>query len=259
MPDIPKELFQLYHNYAHFHEVSDLQEHLITIQEQLLRVITINYKCIERYKFACTRLYERFFYQDILSKGKKELEKGGSPYFLDVGCCTGTDLRKLLVDGYPKDFLLGMDVEQSYIDCGYKLFKDDPKTCSIRFIVNDLFSLDDSHSLCHSISIVHAGSVFHLFPDYETIARFLGKIIMLLKPNGVLVGGHVCTEESMEHYRESKKSFKYYMGVNDFRELLRSKGFVDIQLETQPRLDEEDDFTAFWISFYAVFRPEEQC
>ncbi|KAI8380583.1 S-adenosyl-L-methionine-dependent methyltransferase [Choanephora cucurbitarum] len=256
LPNISEEQFQLYRNYANFRDVGDLQRHLIAIQEQLLKEGEINYKCIERYKFACTRLYERFFYKNIVSLGKELLEKGEAPYFLDVGCCTGTDLRKLLIDGYPSNFLMGMDIQQSYIECGYKLFRDSPKTCPIQFIVNDLFSIDESYSLCHTISIVHAGSVFHLFQDYETIARFLEKIVLLLKPNGVLAGGHVCTEESVEYYRESKQLYKYYMGINDFRELLQSKGFVDIQLETQPRLDEEDHFTAFWISFYAVFQPK---
>ncbi|RCI05357.1 hypothetical protein CU098_013520, partial [Rhizopus stolonifer] len=242
--------------YSKIQDVEILQSHLIAIKEKLLKQGKINYKCIERYKFAYSRVQERFFYNDLIKIGQRLLEQKQNPYFLDIGCCTGTDLRKLLLDGYPKDYLIGIDIEECYIECGYELFKDSPTTCPIQFMVNDLFSLDEKHPLCDSISILHVGSVFHLFSDNQMVHEFLNKITWLLKAGGVLVGGHVCSDQSNEYFSHAKQTYKYYMGIEDFRQLLIKQGFSNIRIETQPRLEDEDDFTAFWISFYAVYSPK---
>jgi trans-aconitate methyltransferase len=156
------------------------------------------------------------------------------------------------LDGYPSEYLMGMDIEQSYIDCGYMLFKDSPETCPIQFIVDTT----DNWQPEEKMFVVHAGSVFHLFMDGDTTRAFIKRIVKMLRPGGILVGGHVCTDQSMQYYRPSTKSLKFYMGLEDFKEMLISEGFSDIEIETMSRLgDEEEDFKAFWISFYAAYHP----
>lgn len=162
----------------------------------------------------------------------------------------GTDLRKLLLDGYPRDFLIGMDIEQHYIDCGYLLFKDNPETCPIQFIV------DEEWEPVEKMTIVHAGSVLHLFPNMEGIRQFLKKMTRMLKKGGVLVGGHVCADRPVEFFRESTQKVKYYMGLDEFKQLLILEGYTDIEIETTSRVGENEDFTAFWVSFYAVYNPQ---
>ena len=44
--------------------------------------------------------------------------------FLDVGCCLGTDMRKLVFDGVPAQNLVGIELRQQYIDLGFDLFRD---------------------------------------------------------------------------------------------------------------------------------------
>jgi hypothetical protein len=166
----------------------------------------------------------------------------------------------MILDGYPKYYLIGMDIEQCYIDCGYDLFKDNRNTCPIQFIIDNLFTFEKTHVLCNTISIVHTGSVLHLF-DLDQITQFIHKATWLLKPGGVLVGGHVCADRSIQYFREATKAMKYYMAMDQFEQILIKEGFTDIKMETQPRIAEEDDeqrdFTAFWVSFYAVYNPNQ--
>ncbi|KAL9539264.1 hypothetical protein MBANPS3_010366 [Mucor bainieri] len=243
-----KETIQFYKEYTGSDDVQELENRLAAIQQKLAK----------RYKFAFSRIYERFFYKDLIKLGQTLEQQHQKPYFLDIGCCTGTDLRKMMLDGYPKDYLIGMDIEQCYIDCGYELFKDDPDTCPIRFIIDDLFTFEKTHALCNTISIVHAGSVLHLF-DLDQIVQFIHRATWLLKPGGILAGGHVCADRSTQYFRHTTKSSKYYMAIDEFKQILITEGFTDIRLETQPRMkeddDEERDFTAFWASFYAVYNP----
>lgn len=253
---VSKETIRFYREYTGLNNVHELEEHLMAIQRKLAKQGRINYRCIQRFKFASSRIYERFFYKDLIRLGQT-LEQ---PYFLDIGCCTGTDLRRLVLDGYPKDYLIGMDIEQCYIDCGYELFKEDPDICPIRFIIDDLFRFEKTHVLCNTIWIVHAGSVLHLF-DLDQIVQFIHRATWLLKPGGILVGGHVCADRSTHYFRQATQSLKYYMAIDQFKQILIKEGFTDIQMETQPRIAEEDekerDFTAFWVSFYAVYNPIE--
>lgn len=172
----------------------------------------------------------------------------------------GTDLRKLTLDGYPKDYLIGVDIEQSYIDCGYGLFKDSPTTCPIQFIIDDLFSQDTQlNKYTNKLAVIHAGSVFHLFNSHETVLALVKRLTQFLMPGGLLVGGHVCTDQSIEYFRESTQSMKFYMGVEEFKQLLSQEGFTQIELETTPRTGDEVDVSldskAFWISFCAVYSP----
>jgi hypothetical protein len=152
-----------------------------------------------------------------------------------------------------------MDIEQSYINCGYELFQDDPAICAIQFLVDDIFTINKTNALCKTIEILHTGSVFHLFSDHQMIRQFLHRITWLLKPNGLLLGGHVCADQSIECFRQSTSRLKFYMGIDEFKNILNQEGFTDIKIETDPRpLDQEEenpDFITFWISFSAVYRP----
>ncbi|GAN02287.1 hypothetical protein MAM1_0020d01730 [Mucor ambiguus] len=116
-----EETAEFYKEYTGLNDVQDLENHLTAIQQKLAK--------------------------DLIRLGQTLEQQHQKPYFLDIGCCTGTDLRKMMLDGYPKDYLIGMDIEQCYIDCGYELFKDDPDICPIRFIIDDLFTFEKTHVL----------------------------------------------------------------------------------------------------------------
>src|SRR5207253_3242808 len=88
---------------------------------------------------------------------------------LDVGCCVGQDLRKLVYDGAPAENTFGSDREQSFMDIGYELFLD-KSTSKITFIAADILNPDsDLKQLNGQIDIIHAASFLHLFDWDECV------------------------------------------------------------------------------------------
>lgn len=192
-----------------------------------------------------------------VTRKKKKREKGK---IINKGVI-GTDLRKLIIDGYPKEYLIGMDIQQKYIDIGYHQFKDTPSTCPIQFIIQDVFTITSDYFLVNTISIIHAGSLFHLFEDDQAVLHFLKKVSLLLKPGGILIGGHVCADKTITYHRKSTNTTKYLMDCNKFVDLLSQSGYSQIKMETVPK---EPDSTTdesclrennlHWMSFYAVYK-----
>ncbi|KAH8116495.1 hypothetical protein DFH11DRAFT_1214818, partial [Phellopilus nigrolimitatus] len=61
--------------------------------------------------------------------------------FLDLGCCMGTDVRKLVLDGYPAARVAGCDLRHTFVDAGHALFAN-RDTCRTAFFTSDIFTLD---------------------------------------------------------------------------------------------------------------------
>ena len=59
----------------------------------------------------------------------------------------GTDVRKLVADGYPGRNVLGTDLRQEFLDIGYKLYQDSPSSNPIRFFTSDIFDVPSPLSL----------------------------------------------------------------------------------------------------------------
>ncbi|GJJ13706.1 hypothetical protein Clacol_007962 [Clathrus columnatus] len=94
-------------------------------------------------------------YKHVLKLGK---ERPGAIY-LEIGCAFGTDLRKLITDGYPRENVIASDIQNGifiiyslkasslsdlaivleYYELGNKLFKTTPETCPFAFIPGDIF------------------------------------------------------------------------------------------------------------------------
>lgn len=83
---------------------------------------------------------------------------------LDLGCCLGQDLRRLVFDGVPSDHLVGVDLHPEFIEQGWELFGD-RETLKAKFVTANV--LDDIpgsplHKLHGSIDMVHIASFLHL-------------------------------------------------------------------------------------------------
>ncbi|KAJ8080804.1 hypothetical protein PM082_017639 [Marasmius tenuissimus] len=66
--------------------------------------------CIRECIFAEPRIDYHFVYRSILEKAR---ELGtASKRLVDVGCCMGSDIRKLIVDGFDAENILGIDLEK---------------------------------------------------------------------------------------------------------------------------------------------------
>lgn len=114
-------------------------------------------------------------YSDIVSR----VQSGEK--LLDLGCCFGQEIRRLIFDGAPDKNLYGADLRPEFFDLGYELFLDKQR-CQARFIAADLFEEpEDLMALSGELSIVYAGAFFHLFdrPQQLAVAKLVTK---LLKP-----------------------------------------------------------------------------
>jgi hypothetical protein len=156
------------------------------------------------------------------------LEAGKAPdsdtIFLDLGCCSrsqtvlannnishskqivGTDVRKLVYDGYPSSRVLGCDLRQSFINEGYELYGD-RETCPIRFFTDDIFELPlrpvtdgevqitplskvtRLEHLRGRLSHLYTGALFHLFdePTQAALAHRIGALVR--KEKGTTIFG----------------------------------------------------------------------
>ncbi|KAI7881641.1 hypothetical protein K492DRAFT_161387 [Lichtheimia hyalospora FSU 10163] len=253
-------LNQLYSEYVGIRDRKQLATHWETIRARLNEDGKA-YKCIEQFKFLSSRLATRFYYPRILELGKEEPTRT----FIDIGCCTdpdiGTDLRQLLLDGYPGTCLIGTDLSKHYIECGYDLFQD-RDTCPIHFTTGDIFD-SKSPSLArfqNKIGIAYSGSVIHLLQSIDQVDTFITQVTRLLAPGGLFVGTHVAADRTISVYIPPRHYTKHWVGVHDFKAALQRHHFGDIEIKLEPRLTREEekpylDVQCHWLSFSAVYYP----
>ena len=118
------------------------------------------------------------------------------PTFLDLGCCLGQDLRKLILDASPnlpppRDLtgrIYGADILPSFIDAGYSLFRDEHIMPRSQFIAPaDVFDTSPDNALSKldgTVSVLHVGAVFNLF-DLKQQRDVGRRCLKLLERKGV--------------------------------------------------------------------------
>ena len=115
----------------------------------------------------------------------------------------GSDVRKLVKDGYPASNVVGCDLRQEFINYGYDLYGD-REQCKIRFFADDIFELpyppapSDTVSeptglvsLIGRLDHIYTGALFHLFDEATQYANAL-RLTTLLKhqPGAIIFGRH---------------------------------------------------------------------
>ncbi|KAK3112009.1 hypothetical protein LTR53_012151 [Teratosphaeriaceae sp. CCFEE 6253] len=161
---------------------ADLIPHVRAIRDAAFKLFP--YPCIGQYNFMSLSIAKDPQYPSILSR----VQRGET--LLDLACCFGQDLRKLVFDGAPSTNLTGFELEQGFLDGGYDLF-DDRDTFDARMIAGDFFSpsavelgLEEG-----GYDMLHAASFYHLFSRAEQVEA-LTKSLRLLKPQpGSMVFG----------------------------------------------------------------------
>ena len=142
---------------------------------------------------------------------------------LDVGCCFGQDLRRLVSDGAPSENLVGLDIEPQFLSLSYDLFAD-REFYKGQMIAGDI--LDESANRPVALQngtfdIAHAASFFHLF-DWDTQVKAGVQLVRLMKNSlGVLVlGRHLGSSTGEERPSPMKASAKMYLHSPDSFESL---------------------------------------
>ena len=97
-------------------------DHIEQIRSQGWSVET--YPCIGMYVFIELSMSQHPAYAKILESLRSDLE---DTTLLDLGCCLGQDLRKLVHDGASGRRLIGYDIEPRFFSVGYEAFRDNSR------------------------------------------------------------------------------------------------------------------------------------
>ncbi|THH11243.1 hypothetical protein EW146_g8103 [Bondarzewia mesenterica] len=169
------------------------------------------YPCICQFNHVSLMMSTNKVYPSIVETGKTN-----GTILLDLGCCMGTDVRKIVHDGYPADHVVGCDLRPEFIALGYKLYRD-TETYSIRFLTADIFDLlldsvpssakplskvplsqvSTLDELIGRVSHIYIGALFHLF-DEQTQLGLAQRLVSLLKKTrgATIFGRHQGLEEA---------------------------------------------------------------
>ncbi|KAJ7050171.1 hypothetical protein C8F01DRAFT_1345653, partial [Mycena amicta] len=204
-------------SHTRIQDPESLKRHVIAVQVKAYDVH--NYPCIQRAPFRSNRITRLLGYRKALALQR---ERPGA-LFLDLALhAVGTEVRKLVVDGYPADNIVACDLHREFWDLGHELYKSTPATFPVSFIAGDIFdekffSLQASNTpsleppalgslttltpLKGTVSIIHASSFFHLFDEQTqtTIARILASLLSPL-PGSIIFGAHVGNEHGTAQY-----------------------------------------------------------
>ncbi|KAK4444207.1 methyltransferase, partial [Podospora aff. communis PSN243] len=115
-PNVPWPARQLLEEYSGIHP-RDIDAVVLTLRNRAWE--TFPFPCIGTFDFLDFQLSQRNrLYPRLLQR----LQSGAK--FLDIGCCLGHDIRKLVFDGVPGENLTGVELRREFIDLGYELFRD---------------------------------------------------------------------------------------------------------------------------------------
>ncbi|RDB23459.1 Methyltransferase ausD [Hypsizygus marmoreus] len=188
----------------------ELKKHIISVQEKAYEIF--GYRCIRRFGFTQLKISRLPAYQAVLDLPSQRPDA----IFLDIGCCFGNDIRKIVADGWPVETAIASDLHQGFWDYGHELFKSTPDTFPAAFIPGNAFdaaiiaprepfydeselatrpsnlrSLSSLTPLQGHISAIHASAFFHLFDEAQQLelARQLASLLSPV-PGSVIFGLH---------------------------------------------------------------------
>ncbi|KAJ3551300.1 hypothetical protein NP233_g13106 [Leucocoprinus birnbaumii] len=82
----------------------ELKQHVLAIQAKAYEICP--YPCIRHFTFAKQPITRIPYYERVLAFGRENPDA----LFLDLGCCFGSDLRKVVHDGWPVNRAIGSDL-----------------------------------------------------------------------------------------------------------------------------------------------------
>lgn len=211
VPSAVSTLLAEYSNIA----VEDQKAHITRIRDQAY--VNHPYPCLGRWRFLELDLSSHpLYHSDILPtlslKAGEQDDSGNEDIawvFLDLGCCLGQDIRKLIFDGADPSRLRGADLRPEFIEIGYSLFGDKESFPPSRFIAPaDIFDFSSSTPLAQldgKVGILNVCAVFHLF-DLDGQKKMAQRVLKLLNPGRkrvLVVGGQTANVNSGEFERRA--------------------------------------------------------
>jgi predicted TPR repeat methyltransferase len=221
---VPESTIDLFRRYCHIEKEQEIRDRILKAQQ--LGMGIYDYKCIKEMRFATPRCVLHHRYNSII-------ESIGDGTVLDIGCCMGTDVRRMIVDGVPREHIWGVDLRSDFFEVGFLMFND-RDTMKDHFIAADLLVKDTSswsERLKEGFNIVYCGSVFHLL-DEEQICLLANNIYnVLLKPGGIFFGRTMGSASDASLRFEYGNQLKFLHSKKTMKSMLESVGFINVSIE----------------------------
>ncbi|KAJ7142267.1 hypothetical protein C8R44DRAFT_923786, partial [Mycena epipterygia] len=192
------------------HDADELKKHIIGIQTKAYELYA--YYCIRSFSFARMNISRMSAYPRAISLGRERPDA----IMLDLGCCFGTDIRKVALDGFPVHNLIASDLRPEFWKLGHALFRSTPETFPVFFLPGDIFdrnllvpaaplltststapspnlsTVTSLTALNSHISIIHTSCFFHLFDEQKQteLAHLVAGLLSPL-PGSMIFGAHV--------------------------------------------------------------------
>ncbi|KAK1991251.1 methyltransferase domain-containing protein [Colletotrichum falcatum] len=168
----------------------EVDDHVLTMRDKIWEVFP--YPCIGDFHFLDFNLAQLRGYRQIIAALQEPEAR-----HLEIACCVGQDLRRLVHDGVDSAKTVAVELEAGYVEAGYELFRD-RGTLRTRFVIADLLEDGGAGELAGlegSFDTAHMGLCLHLWNRDEQLAA-LRRVVRMMrrKPGAVIVGtavGHV--------------------------------------------------------------------
>ncbi|OCT46984.1 hypothetical protein CLCR_02545 [Cladophialophora carrionii] len=228
---LPSSISSLLSSYSGI-PVEQQKEHITSVRNRAYK--SYPYPCLGRWRFLDLDLANHpLYHSHILPmlKGETAAEVGGADradwIFLDLGCCLGQDVRKLLFDGADPARIYGADLRPEFIDMGYELFKDEktfPRT--EHFIAPaDVFDFSTDSELSKKcdgkVRVLHSTAVFHLFnwDEQVTMARRCLQLLTSKTGRALICGGQVGNLNAGEFARRRREGTRFRHNAESWKRL----------------------------------------
>ncbi|GJJ15696.1 hypothetical protein Clacol_009974 [Clathrus columnatus] len=204
----------------------ELKEHLIKVSKE----------AFDHFRYPCISMFpptDLPSYDQIKALGRHRKRH----ILLEIGPGLGTEIRRLVYDGYPVNDIVAIDLLGGLWESGHALFKSDASTFPVKFIEGDIFrnevlsldvpgeisqdnprleEIENLEPLSGKTSVIIIQQVFHLFSLERQIelAKRLLKLIKLEKGSIICgrQGGSVpernCHTQNVDHYLHSPKTWE---------------------------------------------------
>jgi len=221
-------------------DINTIKERVESARERALKIFP--YQCIKRFRFVEPRCAMHPLYKDLVEKRDR-----GTRHVLDVGCCMGTDIRKMIFDKLINlergDTVVGIDIAPEFFQIGFEIFEDEDQVRD-KFFPCDLLDSDQMEQFRKArgpFNLIYCGSVFHLLEKEQTV-NLAKAIFGLMSSGGIFFGrtGGSLTGKPEESEHKERKQKRYLHTEESLKELLESIGFVNVKIEKNDEPDREN-------------------
>ncbi|GIZ40101.1 hypothetical protein CKM354_000345400 [Cercospora kikuchii] len=196
----------------------EVVSHVRKVRDEAWKVF--KYPCVGNYYFLEFSVSKSENYSQVLERVR------GGETLLDLACCFGHNIRKLIHDGAPATSVFGSELEPEFIDLGFQLFKDRDNLAT-NFVSGDFFGEDVGGLAGRQFDIIHAASFFHLF-SWDDQVEAVSRSVRLLKPKAgsMLFGRQTAVKKAKEvqHPANIRSGNMFRHDVASFKEMVRKVG-----------------------------------